>query len=72
MLEGGGHINGSFLSEGLIDELNLLVLPVVDGNKKNTSVFEVHRDQKKKGATLMKLKSMKKIKGGVVWLKYKL
>jgi riboflavin biosynthesis pyrimidine reductase len=29
MLEGGGHINGSFLNEGLIDELHQLLLPMV-------------------------------------------
>src|SRR5215469_893799 len=31
LLEGGGGINGSFLTAGLIDEISLLVMPVADG-----------------------------------------
>jgi len=71
MLEGGGGINGSFLNEGLIDELNLLILPIADGTIETTSVFEISKDVKKKGATLMKLESVKQIKDDVVWLNYK-
>ncbi|WP_406590100.1 TetR family transcriptional regulator C-terminal domain-containing protein [Bacillus atrophaeus] len=31
MLEGGGFLNGSFLNEGLIDELSLILVPIADG-----------------------------------------
>lgn len=31
MLAGGGIVNGSFLAEGLVDELSLVIAPVVDG-----------------------------------------
>lgn len=40
MLEGGGNINGSFLRQGLIDELSLLVVPVVDGRGATPTLFD--------------------------------
>jgi riboflavin biosynthesis pyrimidine reductase len=70
MLEGGGHLNGSFLNEGLIDELSLLIIPVADGTPKSTSLFEVGEQFFKQPASLMKLKEVTQVEGGTVWLKY--
>lgn len=39
LLEGGGGINGSFLTAGLIDEISLLVVPLADGTS-GPSVFD--------------------------------
>ena len=33
LLEGGGGVNGSFLSAGLIDELSVLIAPLADGTE---------------------------------------
>ena len=41
MLEGGGGINGSFLRDGLIDEVSLLVAPVADGRVGTPTLFDV-------------------------------
>jgi riboflavin biosynthesis pyrimidine reductase len=71
MLEGGGHINGSFLNEGLIDELHQLLLPIADGTIETSSLFEIAADVKKEGATLMKLDNVKQIEDDVLWLTYK-
>jgi riboflavin biosynthesis pyrimidine reductase len=70
MLEGGGHLNGSFLNAGLIDELSLLIIPVADGTPKSTSLFEVSDVFSKHAASLMKLEEMTQVEGGTVWLKY--
>ncbi len=40
LLEGGGHINGSFLAAGLVDEISLLVAPAIDGGAGVTGVFD--------------------------------
>ncbi|MFC7686617.1 dihydrofolate reductase family protein [Ureibacillus sp. GCM10028918] len=40
MIEGGGYLNGSFLNEGLIDELSLILVPIADGASKSVSLFE--------------------------------
>ena len=37
MLEGGGRINGGMLRAGLIDEVSVLVAPLVDGHRVDVS-----------------------------------
>lgn len=71
MLEGGAHINGSFLNEELIDELHQLLLPIADGTIETSTLFEVEEDVKKKGATLLKLDNVKQMEDDVLWLTYK-
>ena len=36
----GGHLNGSLLKAGLIDELSLLHYPIVDGAASSAAAFE--------------------------------
>src|SRR6195256_6554251 len=40
LLEGGGGATGAFLRAGLVDELNLILCPAVDGAKGAPSVFD--------------------------------
>jgi riboflavin biosynthesis pyrimidine reductase len=70
MLEGGGHLNGTFLNAGLIDELSLLLLPIADGTPKTTTLFEVSEELPKAAASLMKLQKVEQLGDGVIWLKY--
>ena len=72
MLEGGGHINGAFLNEGLIDELSLLLLPVADGTVGAPTLFEVSEYKVKRGATDMKLLGTEQLEEGVLWIRYSL
>ena len=44
MLEGGGRINGGMLRAGLVDEVSLLVAPVVDGRIGTPALFDVVGD----------------------------
>ncbi len=37
---GGGTINWTFLQQGAVDELSLLIAPVADGNSETVTVFE--------------------------------
>lgn len=71
MLEGGGHLNGSFLNEGLIDEYHQLLLPLADGRKETSSVFEIEEKDRKFDATLLKLQQVKQLDNDVLWLSYK-
>ncbi|MEX6689701.1 RibD family protein [Danxiaibacter flavus] len=70
MLEGGGHINGSLLNDGMIDELSLLLLPIADGTPKSPTVFEVSEYLQKKPASVMKLTQVKELSNDVLWLRY--
>lgn len=66
---GGGHINGGFLSAGLIDEVSLLVAPGIDGRKGMTALFDGIEDMKKVPAHL-KLDSFDRLDNDVLWLRY--
>lgn len=71
MLEGGGHVNGSLLNEGLIDELSLLIIPIADGTPKSPTTFEVSEYLQKKTASKLHLTGVKQLEVDVVWLKYR-
>ncbi len=71
MLEGGGHLNGSLLNAGLIDEISQLIIPVADGTPKSPTSFEVSENLLKVPATFLQLSEVKQMDEGVVWLKYK-
>lgn len=69
LLEGGGKINGSFLAEDLIDELSVLVAPVADGGMGTPTLFDAREG--KGPARSLKLVSVEKRKGDLIWLRYK-
>ena len=69
LLEGGGKINGSFLAANLIDELSILVAPVADGSVGTPSLFDV--DDRRMPARALKLISIEKRPGDIVWLRYR-
>jgi len=69
LLEGGGKINGSFMAANLIDELSILVGPVADGSIGTPSLFDV--EDRRTPARGLKLLSIQKRAGGIVWLRYK-
>ena len=70
LLEGGGKINGSFLAAGLIDELSILIFPVADGSIGTPTLFDA-RAGKGLGRKL-RLISVSRIKGDLVWLRYRM
>jgi riboflavin biosynthesis pyrimidine reductase len=74
LLEGGGSANGAFLRAGLVDELNLIICPAVDGAKGAPSVFdsiEAEADQRAP-ITAMTLESSQALEGGIVLLRYRI
>jgi riboflavin biosynthesis pyrimidine reductase len=72
MLEGGGCLNGSFLNDGLIDEISLLLLPIADGMPKTQTVFEVSPSLRKNPAAQLQLIKAEQLDNDVLWLKYKI
>ena len=44
LLEGGGRINGGMLAAGLVDEVSVLIAPVVDGRIGTPALFDVDGD----------------------------
>jgi 2,5-diamino-6-(ribosylamino)-4(3H)-pyrimidinone 5'-phosphate reductase len=70
MLEGGGETNGSFLREGLVDELSLLLTPIADGRLGEPALFDVEGEQPKKAVAKLRLKSVRKAAADMLWIKY--
>lgn len=69
LLEGGGGVNGTFLAHGLVDELSLMIIPVLDGFSGAPSVF--YHDAAASVPTGMLLDTMERLEGGMIRLKYR-
>ncbi|MCP9626912.1 dihydrofolate reductase family protein [Rhodopseudomonas palustris] len=74
LLEGGGGTNGAFLRAGLVDELQLILCPAVDGAKGAPSVFDSAEDESEQRApvTAMSLESTRPLQGGALLLTYRI
>ena len=72
LLEGGGAANGAFLRAGLVDELNLILCPAVDGARGAPIVFDSTEDESDQRApvTAMTLESTTPLGGGALLLRY--
>jgi 2,5-diamino-6-(ribosylamino)-4(3H)-pyrimidinone 5'-phosphate reductase len=69
-IDGGGHVNGSFLKAGLIDEFSLVLAPYADGTIGSPTVFEAEKGYGKRMATRFRLKSVKRIFNDFLWVRY--
>ncbi|MGV3490022.1 MAG: dihydrofolate reductase family protein [Devosia sp.] len=66
LLEGGGGINGSFLSAGLIDEISVMIMPVADGTNGAPTLF----DRPSSGGVGLSLQSVDQLEDGILHLRY--
>lgn len=69
MVAGGGIMNWSFLREGLIDELSLVLAPVADGGRA-ASIFEQGRFFSSGKPAAFRLLEVKRLDGDALWLRY--
>lgn len=70
-IDGGGHVNGSFLKAGLIDEFSLVLAPVADGTIGSPTVFEAEEGHESgRKATRFSIKSVEKIYDDFLWIRY--
>lgn len=69
IVEGGSHVSGAFVNAGLVDEVSVLMLPLVDGRDGHPSSFEVAMSAWKKPAYLT-LSSVEQVAHDGVWLRY--
>lgn len=64
---GGGHINGSFLREGLLDEISMQVAPGIDGREGMTASFDGGAPTVE--PSLLSLQSVECM-GDTIWMRY--
>lgn len=69
-IDGGGHVNGSFLKAGLIDEFSLVLAPVADGTIGSPTVFEAEEGYGNRKATQFKIKSVEQVYEDFLWIRY--
>jgi riboflavin biosynthesis pyrimidine reductase len=69
-VDGGGKVWGSFLKASLIDEISHLVVPVADGSVGTPTVFDAEQGHTSRRAKALRLKSLKRLPGGVLWVQY--
>ncbi|MEI6945883.1 RibD family protein [Paraflavisolibacter sp. H34] len=70
-IDGGGHVNGSFLKAGLIDEFSLVLAPVADGTIGSPTVFEAEEGYGGRKATQFTLQSVDRIYDDFLWIRYR-
>lgn len=69
LLEGGGAINGSFLAEGLVDELNVIVAPALDA-RRSVERFVSFGEEGLAGKVRLSLTGCERLDHGAVHLRY--
>jgi riboflavin biosynthesis pyrimidine reductase len=72
LLEGGGHVNGSFLRAGLVDEISLILAPAVDGRAGAPSLFDGGAAEPAAPLEALRLEHSEVLDGGAIWLRYRL
>ena len=81
LLTGGGQMNWTFLQAGCLDEVNIIILPMIDGNTKSAGLFDrpasaagqTHASGKSQTAFApsgFKLADVQRLPGDGLWLKY--
>ncbi|QRX82525.1 dihydrofolate reductase family protein [Glaciimonas sp. PAMC28666] len=70
IVEGGPAVSGSFVNAGLVDEVSVLILPLIDGRGEHPASFEIAKDAWTTPIYLT-LASAEVQDGGGVWLRYK-
>ncbi len=66
---GGGQADWTFLDQGMMDELSLVLAPAADGSR-GPSVFDSCEESESGRAAQFQLKEVKQLEGGVLWLRY--
>ena len=70
MVAGGGVMNWSFLSAGLLDEISLVVAPVADGSTTAVSIVAQAPFLPGHSPVGLTLKESKVLDGDTLWLRY--
>lgn len=71
MIGGGGVLNWSYLQDGLVDELSLLMAPVADGSPDAPSLFTAKEPLTRVQPRSFTLIEAKPLEGGTIWARYK-
>jgi riboflavin biosynthesis pyrimidine reductase len=54
-----------------VDEISQVVVPVVDGGRGIATMFDIPGDPPPKAAAALRLRSHRRLPGGVTWVRYR-
>ncbi|MGE5550026.1 MAG: RibD family protein [Bacteroidota bacterium] len=69
-VDSGGTLNGALLRAGLIDEVSLMLHPVLVGGESPRTFFRASDLAGPEGVIALRLKHLEKLTGDLVWLRY--
>ena len=71
LLSGGGVVDWAFLQSGLIDEISLVIPPVIDGGTGPASAFDDSAFAENHRPKALALIDVQRLAGDCIWLRYK-
>ena len=70
-LDSGGGLNGAMLRAGLVDEVSVLIHPALVGGTSPRHVFTAPDLEGASGVVPLEIKQVERVRGGYVWLRYR-
>lgn len=70
MVGGGGGINWSFLQNGLVDEVSMVLAPIANGDPNAPRFFTAREPYSRVSPVAFRLTSVEDLGDSVVWLRY--
>ena len=70
LLSGGGIVDMAFLQAGLIDEISLVIPPIIDGGLNLASAFDDSSFAGQHSPVALRLIDVQRIEGDGLWLRY--
>lgn len=71
MIGGGGTLNWSYLQDGLVDEISLIVAPIADGSSETQSLFMAKEPFSKVSPIAFEVTNVQILEDSTIWLRYK-
>lgn len=70
LVGGGGTINWSFVQNGLVDEVSVILAPIANGNPDGHRFFVAKEPYSSIKETAFQLESVEKLEHGTLWIRY--
>ena len=71
MIGGGGVLSWSYLQDGLVDEVSILIAPVADASPDAPSLFTAKEPLTQVQPRSFTLIETRPLEGGTIWARYK-
>jgi len=71
-VDSGGILNGILLKQGLVDEVHVLIHPLLLGGSSSNSIYQTQDLDGDEGVIQLKINKFQKLKENIVWLQYEI